>query len=132
MTKRIGTRTDRSMDRVPVAGARDWGEADDFDDKPDFRAISVYTLFILIRHPRSMGGRSSSRRIGDAMRGGRKRLRLVVTIKGELEANALHRKLEQVDGTYALREPGETYNSHFAVKNEALRFKNALLWNTIA
>jgi hypothetical protein len=56
----------------------------------------------------------------------------VEKIKGELGAKALHRELKQVDGTYALREPGEAYSSHFAVENEALRFKNALLWNTIA
>ena len=46
--------------------------------------------------------------------------------------DALHCEVEQVDGTYALRESGEAYNRSFAVENEALRFKNALLWNTIA
>jgi hypothetical protein len=55
----------------------------------------------------------------------------VEKIKGELGTKALHRELEQVDGTYALRESGEAYNSHFGVENDALRFKNALLWHTI-
>ena len=56
----------------------------------------------------------------------------VAKIKEELGSKALHRELKRVDGTYVLRESGEAYSSHFAVENEALRFKNALLWNTIA
>jgi hypothetical protein len=52
-------------------------------------------------------------------------------IKGELGPKALHRQLEQVDETYALRESDEAYGSHFAIENEALRLKNALPWNTI-
>ena len=55
----------------------------------------------------------------------------VEKIKGELGPKALYRELEQVDGTYALRESGEAYSSHFAIENEALRLENALLWNTI-
>jgi putative transposase len=55
----------------------------------------------------------------------------VEKIKDELGLKALHREVEPVDGTYALRESGEAYNTRFAVENEALRFKNALLWNTI-
>jgi REP element-mobilizing transposase RayT len=59
-------------------------------------------------------------------------LAFVENVKAGLGAKALHRELEQVDGTYTLRESGEAYSSHFAVENHALRFKNALLWNTIA
>ena len=47
----------------------------------------------------------------------------VEKIKRELGPTALHRELEQVDGTYALRESGEADNSNFAVENEALRYK---------
>ena len=56
----------------------------------------------------------------------------VEKIKEELGYKALHRELNRVDGTYALQESGEAYSSRFAVENEALRFENALLWNTIA
>ena len=40
----------------------------------------------------------------------------VEKIKEELGSKALHRELEQVDGTYALRESGEAYSSHFALE----------------
>jgi hypothetical protein len=56
----------------------------------------------------------------------------VEKIKEKLGPKALHRELERVDGTYALRESGEAYSSHFAVEDEALTFINVLLWNTIA
>jgi putative transposase len=35
----------------------------------------------------------------------------VEKIKGELGVKALHREVEQLDGSYALREPGEAYTS---------------------
>ena len=41
-------------------------------------------------------------------------------------AKALHRELEQVDGTYALRESGEAYRGQIDSKNEALRPENIL------
>jgi hypothetical protein len=45
----------------------------------------------------------------------------VEKVKSELGIKALHRELEQVDGTYALRESGEAYRGQFDGKNEALR-----------
>ena len=44
---------------------------------------------------------------------------------------ALHRELEQVDGTYALRESGEAYRGQIDSKNEALRPENTLSWERI-
>jgi len=45
--------------------------------------------------------------------GGRKQLQFAVLafvekVKSDLGIKALHRELEQIDGTYALRESGET------------------------
>jgi putative transposase len=59
-------------------------------------------------------------------------LAFVENVKAELGVKALHRELEQVDGTYALRESGEAYRGQFDAKNEALRLENTLLWETIA
>ena len=42
----------------------------------------------------------------------------VEKVKAELGAKALHRDLEQVDGTYALRESGEAYSGQFDTENE--------------
>jgi hypothetical protein len=47
----------------------------------------------------------------------------VEKVQNYLGVNALHRELEQVDGSYALRESGEAYRGHFAVESEALRLK---------
>ena len=38
-------------------------------------------------------------------------LAFVEKISGELGVKALHRKVEHLDGTYALREPGEAYKT---------------------
>jgi len=56
----------------------------------------------------------------------------VEKVKSELGPKALHRGLEPMDGTYALRESGNAYSGHFAVENEALRPENTLFWDTIA
>ncbi len=40
----------------------------------------------------------------------------VEKIKGELGTKALHRELEQVDGTHTLRESGEAYRGQFDLK----------------
>jgi hypothetical protein len=45
-------------------------------------------------------------------------LAFVEKVKTELGAKALHRDLEQVDGTYALRESGEAYSGQFDTENE--------------
>ena len=58
-------------------------------------------------------------------------LAFVEKVKSELGAKALHRELEQIDGTYALRESGEAYRGQFDSKNEALRPKNRLSWERI-
>ena len=58
-------------------------------------------------------------------------LAFVEKVKSELGAKALHRKLEQIDGTYALRESGEAYRGQFDSKNEALTPENTLPWERI-
>jgi putative transposase len=58
-------------------------------------------------------------------------LAFVEKVKSELGIKALHRELEQVDGTYALRESGEAYRGQFDSKNEALRPENTLPWDRI-
>jgi hypothetical protein len=45
----------------------------------------------------------------------------VEKIKGELGVKALHREVEKLDGTYALREPSEAYRTNSDIKNESLR-----------
>jgi hypothetical protein len=51
--------------------------------------------------------------------------------QSELGIKALHRELEQIDGTYALRESGEAYGGQFDSKNKALRPENTLPWERI-
>ena len=58
-------------------------------------------------------------------------LAFVEKIKGELGVKALHREIEQLDGSYALREPGEAYSGHFHIENEALNVENTLPWERI-
>ena len=58
-------------------------------------------------------------------------LAFVEKVKSELGIKALHRELEQVDGTYALRESGEAYREQIDSKNEALRPENTLPWERI-
>jgi hypothetical protein len=36
-----------------------------------------------------------------------------------------------LDGSYALREPGEAYSGHFHIENEALNVENTLPWQRI-
>jgi len=58
-------------------------------------------------------------------------LAFVEKVKSELGIKALHRELEQIDGTHALRESGEAYRGQFDIKNEALRLENTLPWERI-
>jgi hypothetical protein len=53
-------------------------------------------------------------------------LAFVGKVKSELGIKALHRKLEHVDRTCALRESGEAYRDQFDSKNEALTPENTL------
>ena len=46
-------------------------------------------------------------------------LAFVEKVKSELGIRALHRELEEVDGTYTLREPGEAYRDQFDSKNQS-------------
>jgi hypothetical protein len=55
----------------------------------------------------------------------------VEKVKSELGIKALHRELEQVDATYALRESGEAYSGQFDSNNEALRPENTRSWERI-
>jgi len=45
-------------------------------------------------------------------------LAFIKKVKSELGIKALHRELEQVDGTYALRESGEAYRGQIDTENE--------------
>ena len=58
-------------------------------------------------------------------------LAFVEKVKSEPGIRALHRELEQVDGTYVLRESGEAYRDQFDSNNEALRPENTLSWESI-
>ena len=58
-------------------------------------------------------------------------LAFVEEVKSELGAKALHRELEQVDGTYGLRESSEAYKGQFDLENGALSVKNTLPWKRI-
>jgi hypothetical protein len=53
-------------------------------------------------------------------------------VKSELGIKALHRELEQIDGTYALRESDEAYRGQIDCKNEAPRLENTISWERIA
>jgi REP-associated tyrosine transposase len=59
-------------------------------------------------------------------------LAFVEKIKGKLGVKALHREVEQLDGSYALRESGEVYRTNFDTQNESLRLENTLPWERIA
>ena len=59
-------------------------------------------------------------------------LAFVEKIKGQLGVKALHREVEQLDGSYALREPGEAYSGHFHIENEALNVETTLLRKKIS
>jgi len=50
-------------------------------------------------------------------------------VKSELRNRAMHRTVENASGAYALRERGETYNSDFGCKSEALSIENSVSWN---
>jgi putative transposase len=56
----------------------------------------------------------------------------VEKVRSELGIKALHRELEQVDGTYTLRESGEAYRGQFDPQNEPLRLEDTLPWERIA
>jgi hypothetical protein len=57
----------------------------------------------------------------------------VKKIKGELGIKAMHREVESLGDSYALRERSEAYARQFAVQfaveNEALRSENTFPWN---
>ena len=55
----------------------------------------------------------------------------VENVKNQLDVKASHRDVIETDGTYALREAGETYGLEFAAKSEAQRAQNMFFWNEI-
>ena len=55
-------------------------------------------------------------------------LAFVDKVKSELGFKAQHREVEQVDGTYILREQSEAYSAHFASENDALMTDNTIPW----
>jgi putative transposase len=53
----------------------------------------------------------------------------VARVKNELGARGCHREVTGTDGTFALRDPEESYSDVFAVENEALRLDNRHFWD---
>jgi hypothetical protein len=47
-------------------------------------------------------------------------------VKRELGIKAMHREVEQADGTFALRESSEAYGREVAQENEALTPENTI------
>ena len=60
--------------------------------------------------------------------GGRGSLAFVEKVKEEFGGKARHRAASPVDGTYTLREEGESYKHVFAGKSDALRLENTHFW----
>ena len=58
-------------------------------------------------------------------------LAFVEKVKGELGIKTLHREIEQVDGTYALRESGEAYRKQIDSKKESLGPESTLSWERV-
>ena len=58
-------------------------------------------------------------------------LTFVETVKNELGFKASHRDVIELNGSHALREPGEAYGRNFAGESEALTFQNTFLWDEI-
>jgi len=56
-------------------------------------------------------------------------LRFVEMVKSELASKAAHREVIELDGTYALREEGESYGDKIGEESEALSFENTRYWN---
>ena len=50
-------------------------------------------------------------------------------IKGELGSKAMHREVEQFEGTHVLREVSEVYGFKSASENESLSPENTVFWN---
>lgn len=53
----------------------------------------------------------------------------VESVKGDLGSKALHRGIEQFDGTYALREESEAYDGNLGKETDPLRLENTFLWD---
>jgi hypothetical protein len=53
----------------------------------------------------------------------------VESVKSELGGKAMHRRVEQKDGAYTLRERNEAYNGDFSGESEPLRLENTVVWN---
>lgn len=54
-----------------------------------------------------------------------KEIRSGISIFGNSQ-RAMHREVEQADGTYALRESSEAYRANFTRENKALRSENTI------
>jgi len=56
-------------------------------------------------------------------------LSFVNNVKRQLGFKAAHRDPMELEGTYALREPGEAYGPNFGAESEALSSENTRFWN---
>ena len=56
-------------------------------------------------------------------------LAFIDQVKNELGFKAMHREVLETDGTFALREPAESYSGNFTGENEALSSENTFPWN---
>jgi hypothetical protein len=59
-------------------------------------------------------------------------LAFVETVKNDLGVKAMHREVIEANGTYALREPAESYARNFTGEIEPLSAENTLLWDESA
>lgn len=56
-------------------------------------------------------------------------LAFVEKIKGELGSKAMHREVEEFEGTHVLREESEVYGFKSAGEKESLSPENTVFWN---
>ena len=59
-------------------------------------------------------------------------LAFIETVKNNLGVKAMHREVIEANGTYALREPAESYERNFTGEIEPLSAENTLLWDESA
>lgn len=52
----------------------------------------------------------------------------VENVKRELAMKARYRDVDEADGSYALREPANTYTGSLGAKTSVLRTENAIFW----
>ncbi len=109
--------------RYAVVNFRELTELCGFADLGDFQTARRQWVELTVENGRSAREDHWSQAIAIGS------LAFVESVKSELGSRAMYRAVEQKDGAYALREPGEAYNGDFGGKSEPLRLENTVLWN---